>query len=914
MNSSNSGAAPGSEYTVTPMAVDWLFQHALDPLFLARPDGTILRANDAATRMLRMTEKQIQAGGRAALVVPNQDLRDILKNRHETGSARGKLRMRRGDGTEFVAEVTTAVLPIANDELSYVMLRDLTEQERNAQALRESEERYAAIFEKTPVPIVLAKLPEGIIVHANPAFLRVFECEAHEIVGKTSPVLGLASVAERAELQEVFRRQGFVRNMKVSRRSRSGEPRTLSVTIESISVAGEPYLLAMALDMTTQVVAEEAIRANEEKLSLFVKQAPTSIAIFDREMNYLAHSRRFLADFGLPEQCLVGRSHYDVFPGLPQAIIDVHRRCLTGASERSDETPLAPPNGQVEWYRWEMVPWLDPQGEIGGVALFSERITELKNAREKIANQERLLANVIDGSPSFIKALDHDGRIMFANEASARLLGKTKAEIVGTHASTILPPDRINWVMRRHAEVMATGEPQTLETTLATDNGPISVIATRYPLRDTTGHIYGTASVMTDITSQKRIEDELRCSEQRTRDALEALEKALEVTRRTEEKLRQMQKMEAIGRLAGGVAHDFNNLLTVILGNSSEVLASLSPADPLREVMSEIEKAGQRAAALTRQLLVFSRKQILEPRIANINDVITGAEKMLRRIVGEDIELTLLLDSQPQWCKVDKGQFEQVLLNLVVNARDAMIDGGRLTIETTTLFLDAHYAAEHPEIKIGDYVRVVVSDTGIGIPKDVQPHVFEPFFTTKGVGQGTGLGLSTVYGIIRQSGGMIWLYSEPGQGTSFRIYLPRQNQGIGDSVAQTASISTTRGKEVVLLVEDDEQVRNTIAGILRRAGYHVISAANGGEALLICEDHPGTIHLLLTDVVMPKLNGRKLAERLRQIRPQMRVVFMSGYTQNVVLHHGMLDPHLDFLAKPITGDILLTKVREVLDR
>jgi CheY-like chemotaxis protein len=313
-------------------------------------------------------------------------------------------------------------------------------------------------------------------------------------------------------------------------------------------------------------------------------------------------------------------------------------------------------------------------------------------------------------------------------------------------------------------------------------------------------------------------------------------------------------------------------------------------------------------------LLAFSRKQVLEPRIVNVNELIVGAEKMLRRIVGEDIEVTLLLDTRPQCCKLDKGQFEQVLLNLVVNARDAMMDGGRLTIETTTVSLNAAYVEEHPDASAGEHVQITVSDTGIGIPKEVQLHIFDPFFTTKGIGQGTGLGLSTVYGIVKQSGGSIWLYSEPNQGTTFKLYFPTERGMTVDAVPAQANVITKRGKETILLVEDDEQVRTTIAAILRRAGYHVIAATNGGEALLICEQHGGTIPLLLTDVVMPKLNGRKLAERLRQIRPAMRAIFMSGYTENVVIHYGILDAYLDFIAKPITSEMLLTKVREVLDR
>lgn len=631
-------------------------------------------------------------------------------------------------------------------------------------------------------------------------------------------------------------------------------------------------------------------------------------------MRYLAHSRRFLIDYNLPDASLVGRNHYDVFPDTPAHWKKIHARCLGGATESYPEERFERADGSVQWVRWEMVPWLDDLGAIGGVVLFTENITELKHAYQRIADQERLLAEIIDGSPSLIFAFDREGRITVANQAATEFLGTTKEALLHTLPGESVSKEQQAEYYRRHVNVMTTGMPQAAEVTVQVQGVSRHVIATRYPLRDVAGNIYGTASITTDITRQKQIEAELRQSEERTREALAELEKALEVTRRAEEKLRHAQKMEAVGRLAGGIAHDFNNLLTVILGNSSEVLTELTPGEPFHDALTEIEKAAHRAAGLTRQLLAFSRKQVLDPHCVNINELIQGAEKMLRRILGEDIELTFLLDPQPQLCTVDSGQFEQVLLNLVVNARDAMVDGGRLTIETTTVMLDASYVAEHPDARVGEHVRLTVSDTGVGIPKHLQMHVFEPFFTTKSPGRGTGLGLSTVYGIIRQSGGTIWVYSEVDQGTTFKIYLPRQSVMIPGVAPVVPPVKTTRGTGTVLVVEDDEQVRNTISLILRRAGYHVITASNGGEALLICEEHGGTIHLLLTDVVMPKLNGRKLAERLRQIRPAMRVLFMSGYTENVVVHHGILDTGLHFLAKPITSDSLLTKVREALDR
>jgi two-component system cell cycle sensor histidine kinase/response regulator CckA len=386
-----------------------------------------------------------------------------------------------------------------------------------------------------------------------------------------------------------------------------------------------------------------------------------------------------------------------------------------------------------------------------------------------------------------------------------------------------------------------------------------------------------------------------------------------QILHRTEEQLRQAQKMEAIGRLAGGVAHDFNNILSVILSYSDMLMENLRPGEPMRNDLEEIQKAGIRAASLTRQLLAFSRQQVLEPRNLNLNEVMIGIEKMLKRMMGEDVQMRFFPKADLDICYVDPGQIEQVLMNLVVNARDAMPQGGQLTIETSNIVLDEPYVAQHPGSSVGAHVVLSVTDTGTGMDKDTQLRIFEPFFTTKPVGEGTGLGLSTVYGIVKQSGGSVWVYSEVGQGTTFKIYFPRSLKENTEVPAAKLSGSKSVGTETVLLVEDEDQVRTLMSGILKRAGYHVLEANNGGEALLICEQHGGTIHLLLTDVVMPRMNGRQLSDRLIKLRPDLRVLFISGYTKNAIIHHGMLDSGIHFLSKPITPEPLLRKVRQVLD-
>jgi nitrogen-specific signal transduction histidine kinase/ActR/RegA family two-component response regulator len=382
--------------------------------------------------------------------------------------------------------------------------------------------------------------------------------------------------------------------------------------------------------------------------------------------------------------------------------------------------------------------------------------------------------------------------------------------------------------------------------------------------------------------------------------------------RALEDQLRQSQKMEAVGRLAGGVAHDFNNLLTVIKGYSELMLDQLQQADPLRGSIEEVKKAADRAAGLTRQLLAFSRKQVLAPRVLDLNSIVTNMERLLQRLIGEDVQLATQLYGELGRVKADPGQTEQVIMNLAVNARDAMPKGGKLVITTSNAFLDAASLPRQTVVP-GPYVRVDVSDSGVGMTPEVMSRIFEPFFTTKEQGKGTGLGLSTVYGIVQQSGGYVDVQSEIGKGSTFSVYLPRVDERAEAPVAGSTLPERQAGTETILLVEDEDGVRNLARQLLQKHGYSVLDTRHGGEALLVCERHQGAIHLLLTDVILSQMSGRDLARRLAQIRPQMKVLYMSGYSGDAVEQHGVFDLGVHFLQKPFSAEGLISKVREVLD-
>jgi PAS domain S-box-containing protein len=500
---------------------------------------------------------------------------------------------------------------------------------------------------------------------------------------------------------------------------------------------------------------------------------------------------------------------------------------------------------------------------------------------------ENLVMALLESASQAILSVDASGRIVLANPKTEEMFGYTRQELLGARVEILLPESRRRAHEREREEYFM--RPRVRPMGIGLDLAGRRKDGTEFPVEISLSYVEtteGTFAIafVNDISDRKRLEDRL----------LEA------------------QKMEAVGRLAGGVAHDFNNMLTVIAGYNCMILDDLSPLDPLRGCAEEVLKAADRAAALTRQLLAFSRRQVMQPCVMNINTAVVHTEKMLRRLIGEDVELVLSLREDAGNIKADPNHIEQAIVNLALNARDAMPEGGRITVETANAHLDETYARTHLGVKPGEFVMVAVSDTGHGMDAETRRRLFEPFFTTKEKGKGTGLGLATVYGVVKQLGGDIWVYSEPGQGTTFKLYFPRVTENASLPAASPVEADRAPSTEAILVVEDEQAVRDLTVKILRKLGHTVLAAANGTEAIEIATSHSGPIALLLTDVVMPNMSGRQVAEHLLKLRPELKVLYLSGYTDNTVVHHGVLEDGVEFLPKPFSREALARKIRDVL--
>jgi len=743
-------------------------------------------------------------------------------------------------------------------------------------------EAFQSLFEKTPIPMWIFSLKTLKFLDANGAAIAHYGYSREEFLQ-----MEITEIRPPEDLPRLLGsmddlRTRWVHSGQARHRLKDGTIIDVEFDAHILEIPGQDAVIVVARDVTERKRSEERLYL----LSQIVERSLELIAFGDPDGHITYANRAFLRAFGYSEEQLLGR-HFSctISPRNPAALLaeiaEGQTKYLEGDGWQGEclrirrdgtEFPVLLSRGQIK----------NPEGRAVGTFGISRDITGRKREEE----DTRRLAAIVESSFDAIMSSTLDGVVLTWNSGAERIYGYSAAEIVGRHIGIVVPPDRKDELSEVLEKVKRGEKLEQFETTAVRKDGRvIHILLTASPIKDAAGRIVGISDIVRDISDDKRME----------------------------QMFRQAQKMEAVGRLAGGVAHDFNNLLGVIIGYTETLLDRIGHDPELRAQAEQIGKAADRAAALTRQLLAFSRQQVLEPKILNLDTVVGEMEKMLHRLIGEDIEILTLLNSSPSSVRTDQGQMEQVIMNLAVNARDAMPHGGKLIIETSNVDVGEEYALSHRPFLAGPYVLLTVSDTGVGMNQEVKAHLFEPFFTTKELGRGTGLGLATVYGVVKQSGGYIWAYSEPGQGSAFKIYLPRVDRAALKVRLDGEPLRILRGSETVLLVEDEQSLRALTRDLLERSEYSVLEASSGAHALEIAQQHSGPIHLLLTDVVMPGMNGAALAANLAPLHPDMKVLFMSGYTGSFATQTGLLGEGARVLQKPFSRDALLRKVREVLE-
>lgn len=889
-----------------------MIEHNADGMVVIDSAGLIRFVNLAAEHIFgRRADALLNAPFGFPLVVGEKTELDILRN----------------PGERVVAEMRVGETDWEGQAAFLSSLRDITERKR-------IEEQFRLVVEASPYAIILVGAM-GLIHLVNSQAEVLFGYPRHEMVGQNVEMLvpdvfhGVHAREREAFLSRpTTRAMGRGRNLFGRRKDGSLVP--VEIGLSAVTTAEGIFVLASVVDITERKRAEaEIIRRNRE-LALLNQVIAASVADQAPETILEIACRELTLTFGLPQATALlfneektmitvvaeyRTEHQPTALGtaVPVTINSSFHHLLqfnvplvlTGVQSDVRLAPLHELLGRNGVTSLLLLPLRVHGRVVGNISL---EATELRYfapeevslawsvadqvggalAHARLNQLHQRLSTVVEQAAESVMITDTNGIIVYVNPAFERISGYTQAEIVGRNPRLLKSDQQNPEIYQDLWATISAGGVWRGRFVNKSRNGSLYVEdATITPVRNESGVIVNYVSVQRDVTRELELEDQYR----------------------------QAQKMEAVGRLAGGVAHDFNNMLVIINGYSEILLRRhVAAHDPIRKYIEEIHQAGERAAGLTRQLLAFSRKQLLQPELLDINEIITELEKMLLRLIGEDIELITQLRPGLGQIKADPGQMEQIVMNLVINARDAMPNGGTLIIETANVELDETYTRQHVEVTPGSYVMLAVSDNGVGMDAATQAHIFEPFFTTKGVGQGTGLGLATVFGIVKQSGGAIWVYSELGQGTAFKIYLPRVDEPVSVPEIQPAPVELSGGPETILLVEDEASVRVLARRILEMNGYTVLDASNGNEALQLCAQETGPIHMLVTDVVMPGgLNGRELAERLQSLRPGLKTLYMSGYTDDAIVHHGVLGSEMHFMQKPFSPRALAQKVRQILD-
>jgi PAS domain S-box-containing protein len=816
--------------------------------------------------------------------------------RHGNGSvigAFGALDERPRDWSTRDIDVLTALsLGVASE-----IQRRVAERAAHDTQLRLVAERTLAhaVQQHMPVGVVVAEVPSGRLVSVNAQMTEIFRTAFkpapdlkcydwkgfHENATAYSalewPLARTVITSESVGPEEIRIRRGdgsdgFIRMSSSPVRDPDGK-----------IVAA----VAIVVDVTDQRHAERAVRATDERFKFVAKATNDVIWDWDLKTNSLVWNDSVETVFGHKQNRIYPEIRWwhdhlhpqdrdRVIAGV-QAVID------GGGSSWNDQYRYRRADGTYANVMDRGYVARDNAGSAMRMIGAMTDVTERSRSEAAIRFQAQLL-NAVQQA---VVATDPEGRVIFWNTFAERLYGWSADEAVGKPIDDLTPAP----FLRQHASEIfergVAGESWTGEFLVEGKAGKaFPALLTTSPVRDEHGTVLGFVRVSIDLTERRSLEEQFR----------------------------QSQKMDAVGRLAGGIAHDFNNLLTVIRLNTEIIMEGLDPTDPRSEDVKQIRSAAERASSLTRQLLAFSRKQILQPRVLDMNSVVSSVEPMLRRLIGEDIVIASSCTARG-YVVADPGQLEQILVNLVVNSRDAMPQGGRINIETKNVDLDETYTSEHAPVIPGRYIMLAVGDNGIGMSRDTREHAFDPFFTTKEAGKGTGLGLATVYGIVKQSGGYVWLYSEAGHGTTLKLYFPEVSSAAAFKTGEYKIFAKeqARGSETILLVEDEEAVRGLTSRILEKQGYRVIPAQHGREAMDIATREAGHIDLVLTDIVMPGMNGRGLVERLAGIRPRIKSLYMSGYTDDDIVRRGFIEPSKSFLQKPFTSEALLQTVRKVLD-
>lgn len=878
--------------------------NSMDAMLLTAPGGDVFFVNQAACDLFQMTEQEIIDGGRMALLDEEDDrLPKALEERERTGKFVGELNCKKRDGTIFPGEISSSIFKDTEGQpLTSLIIRDVTERTKMEDALRDSEEKYRKLYEDAAIGIFHSTF-NGRFLDLNPALAKMLGYETpQEVLDSIYSIAEQVYVEPQARDEVIAQSLAKRETIKVENRYRRKDGSEWNAYLHLRYVFdsdGNPcYLEGFAEDITERKQIDEILHKKHEMLKHTEAMANIGSWEWDVQHDQAYWSEELFRIFGRgPAEGAPSFAEQSKFyaNGDIQRLRDAVDACVNRGAPYEIELRAIRTDGEIRHCVSRGKALYDENGKVLRLVGSFQDITDRKHSENHIKALERRNQALLDHSPVCHKIVDIDFNLQYMSASGFKMLKIDENSVVyGKPYPFYFFPETFKSEMRKNLEkVINTGETVTMEALTNDFQGnDVWLDSSLIPVVDDNNNIEYITVVSANATQRKHDEKE--------KDRLEG-------------QLRQAQKMEAVGRLAGGVAHDFNNMLSVILGHTEMALERLDPSQPLYQDLEEVLSAGQRSADLTRQLLAYARKQTVAPKVLDLHKTVSGMIRMLQRLMGEDIDLRWRPGEKIWRVKIDPSQVDQILANLCVNARDAIEGVGKVTIETGTAVFAEAYCADHPEFFPGEYMMLAVSDDGCGMTPEVLENIFDPFYSSKEAGKGTGLGLSTVYGVVKQNNGFINVYSEPEQGTTFKIYLPRHRTKKSHLPGKEEVQSIDRGYETILLVEDEPSILRMTAMMLEKLGYRVLKAMTPGEAIQTAHECTDAIHLLLTDVVMPEMNGRDLAKNIMSSYPNLKRLFMSGYTANVIAHQGVLDDGVNFIQKPFSKEQLGAKVREALD-